>query len=258
MIPAPASAGTSGLVGRAAGSGAAVLAALLLGGQVAAASAGAVDSSAGSPGFCPDDDGVTVVVDFQDLGGTTLVRCAPGSQTRTGLQALRDAGFQVDGVQRWGEGFVCRIESRPSATERLRVQGAEDYREACVDTPPASAFWGYWQAEEGGSWQYSQTGVKNSAAAPGSFQGWSFSLNARGNAAPAPGVAPERPGGPDSVNGSGERWSGGRESADAAEPSATGSVWSSVAGLGAVAGVAALAAALAVRRRRHPSEAPPA
>lgn len=258
MIPAPASAGTSGLVGRAAGSGAAVLAALLVGGQVAAASAGAVDSSAGSPGFCPDDDGVTVVVDFQDLGGTTLVRCAPGSQTRTGLQALRDAGFQVDGVQRWGEGFVCRIESRPSATERLPVQGAEDYREACVDTPPASAFWGYWQAEEGGSWQYSQAGVKNSAAAPGSFQGWSFSLNARGNAAPAPGVAPERPGGPDSDNGSGERWSGGRESADAAEPSATGSVWSSVAGLGAVAGVAALAAALAVRRRRHPSAAPPA
>jgi hypothetical protein len=138
------------------------------------------------------------------------------------------------------------------------VPGNEGYREACVDTPPASAFWGYWQAEEGGKWQYSQAGVKNSAAAPGGFQGWSFSLNAPGGASPAPSIAPERPDGPNGAAGPDEPWSGGRETADAAKRPGTGSVWSAVVGLGAVAGVAALAAALTVRRRRHPSPAPPA
>jgi hypothetical protein len=104
---------------------------------------------------------------------------------------LQDAGFQVEGVQRWGEGFVCRIENRPSASEPLSVLGDEQYREACVDTPPATAFWSYWRADEGGAWQYSQQGTKTSEVEPGGFEGWSFSLGTGADSAPR--IAPERP-----------------------------------------------------------------
>ncbi|NYT93473.1 hypothetical protein [Salinispora sp. H7-4] len=141
---------------------------------------GSPAAAAGSAGYCPDASGVTVVVDFNELGGGTVVRCAPGSQA-TGLAALKSAGFQITGTLRWGEGFICRIEGKPSA-------GAEK----CVDTPPASAYWSYWHAPNGGNWTYSDKGVLNRTPPAGSFEGWSFSLN-RPDDAPRPGVTPSRP-----------------------------------------------------------------
>ncbi|WBB80388.1 hypothetical protein O7606_03130 [Micromonospora sp. WMMD882] len=137
--------------------------------------------AAGSAGYCPDASGVTVVVDFNELGGGTVVRCARGEQA-TGLAALKNAGFQVAGTLRWGEGFVCRIDGKPSAAA-----------ERCVDTPPASAYWSYWHAPDGGGWTYSDKGVANRRPSPGGFEGWSFSLNRSADDAPRPGVAPLRP-----------------------------------------------------------------
>ncbi|MER5606419.1 hypothetical protein ACGFKZ_28135 [Micromonospora tulbaghiae] len=142
--------------------------------------------AAGSAGYCPDASGVTVVVDFNELGGGTVVRCAPGTQA-TGLAALKNAGFPITGTLRWGEGFICRIDGKPSAAT-----------EKCVDTPPASAYWSYWHAPNGGSWTYSDKGVLNRKPAAGSFEGWSFSLNRNANDAPRPGVAPKRPAPPPS------------------------------------------------------------
>ncbi|MFV2114710.1 hypothetical protein ACFHW0_20565 [Micromonospora sp. LOL_025] len=138
-------------------------------------------SAAGSAGYCPDASGVTVVVDFHELGGGTVVRCARGEQP-TGLAALKNAGFQVTGTLRWGEGFVCRIEGKPSTAS-----------EKCVDTPPASAYWSYWHAASGGNWTYSDKGVLNRRPPAGSFEGWSFSLNRDASDAPRPGAAPRRP-----------------------------------------------------------------
>ncbi|MDT0530275.1 hypothetical protein RM555_14885 [Micromonospora sp. DSM 115977] len=137
--------------------------------------------AAGSAGYCPDASGVTVVVDFNELGGGTVVRCARGEQS-TGLAALKNAGFQITGTLRWGEGFVCRIEGRPSTAS-----------EKCVDTPPASAYWSYWHATNGGSWTYSDKGVLNRKPPAGSFEGWSFSLNRNANDAPRPSTTPRRP-----------------------------------------------------------------
>ncbi|ASW55376.1 hypothetical protein [Plantactinospora sp. KBS50] len=140
--------------------------------------------AAGTAGYCPDAAGVTVVVDFNELGGGTVVRCAPGDQA-TGLAALKSAGFQVTGTLRWGEGFICRIDGRPTAAT-----------EKCVDTPPASAYWSYWYAANGGSWTYSDKGVLNRKPPAGSFEGWSFSLNRSADNAPRPGAAPTRPAAP--------------------------------------------------------------
>jgi hypothetical protein len=157
-------------------------------------SADAIDQSKGRPGFCQNGTGVTVVVDFQQLGGTTIVRCNPQATRGTGLDALKGAGFQIAGVQRWGEGFVCRIENRPSAVETVPVKGREDYREACVDTPPPAAYWSYWHAGNNCPWTYSQWGVKNRDFTAGGFEGWSFSLNATADTNPKPRIAAVRPG----------------------------------------------------------------
>ncbi|WP_209020562.1 hypothetical protein [Nocardioides sp. 1609] len=176
------------------------LAGVLVAGVPAAAPAtavgavAAVDTSKGTPGFCPDDTGVTVVVDFQQLGGDPIVRCNPTSTRGTGLDALQGSGIQVEGVQRWGLAFVCRVENRPSAVETLAIEGDEDYREGCLDTPPASGYWSYWHAGNNCAWTYSQWGVKNRDFVAGGFEGWSFSLNAGSGDNPRPRVAAVRPG----------------------------------------------------------------
>ena len=116
--------------------------------------------SAGTDGACPDTSGVTVIVDFRGLDGGTVVRCAPGAPA-SGLDALREAGFDVRGVARF-PGFVCRIDGAPASS-------------TCLDTPPPDAYWSYWTAPRGGSWTYSDTGAASRAPAPGSVEGWSFS-----------------------------------------------------------------------------------
>jgi hypothetical protein len=160
-----------------------------------APSAYAQAAPAGTPGYCRDDTGVTVVVDFSDLGGDIVVRCAPGPGGKgyDGLDALEGAGFTPTGTQRWGLAFVCRIEGRPAADESLHTDGNPNYHERCVDTPPSSAFWGYWYADNGGSWRYSSSGPKNRDTIAGGFEGWSFSLNHPSGSSPAPGVEPTRP-----------------------------------------------------------------
>ncbi|WP_433158037.1 hypothetical protein [Kribbella sp. CA-247076] len=172
----------------------AVLAGLLL--IAAPLHASAVDPSRGTPGFCPTDEGVTVVIDFQALGGTTIVRCAPGpvGPGFTGHSALVDAGIQLQGTRRWGEAFICRLENRPGPNEVVPIAGRPKYKEPCIDTPPASGYWSYWHATNGGQWQYSQWGVKNRDAIRGGFEGWSFSLNATAQTNPKPRITPRRPG----------------------------------------------------------------
>ncbi|SCG39769.1 hypothetical protein GA0070623_0586 [Micromonospora rifamycinica] len=150
---------------------------------------GSPAAAAGSAGYCPDASGVTVVVDFHELGGGAVVRCASGSQA-TGLAALKNAGFEITGTLRWGEGFICRIDGKPSAAS-----------EKCVDTPPASAYWSYWHAANGGGWAYSDKGVLNRKPPAGSFEGWSFSLNRNASDAPPAGDHPETAGPHTSVTG---------------------------------------------------------
>lgn len=151
---------------------------------VAAPTAHAVDTATGTPGYCPDANGVTVVIDFRELGGTTIVRCARGDQA-TGHAALKNAGIEIAGVARWGEAFICRVEGKPGANS-----------EPCIDTPPASAYWSYWHSPNGGSWTYSQWGVMNRKPPLGSFEGWSFSKNKTATTNPPPRVAPTRPAAP--------------------------------------------------------------
>lgn len=145
-------------------------------------------------GPCTDDLGVTVVVDFQGLGGSTVVRCAPGSGGApfqgSGLDAFQAAGVQLAGTSQHGLSVICRVNGRPAADEQLPVTGDDGYTEQCTKMPPANAFWSYWQADNGGSWAFSQRGAASSTARTGGFEALSFSLNSTST---PPRTAPSRP-----------------------------------------------------------------
>lgn len=184
-------------------SGLVMVAALLTAGP---SPARAVDPTRGYPGICTGADaltGVTVVIDFQKLhnnGGvpaSTITRCSPNANpgtARTGIKALQDAGISVAGTAQWGLGFVCRLEGRPSATENIPRVSNPTYKEQCVVTPPAEAYWSYWHANGAGTtWTYSSFGALNRNVVPGGFEGWSFSLNRNASTNPVPRVTPRNP-----------------------------------------------------------------
>lgn len=121
---------------------------------------------------CTGTTGVTVVVDFTAFGGAVDRRCALGDPA-TGLQALQDAGFAVTGTTRWGLAFICRLDGLPAPAA-----------EACVNTPPASAYWSYWHGTPGSAWTYSTSGATSYNPAPGSVEGWAFGSGGQPTVAP--------------------------------------------------------------------------
>jgi hypothetical protein len=132
---------------------------------------GAPDAGAWTDGACTDVSGVTVVVDFQELGGGVHVRCAPGP-VASGLDALSKAGIDHQTTVKF-PGFLCKIAGLPS-------------NDPCQTASPASAYWSYWIAVRGGQWCYSNWGAGNRTPPPGSVEGWSFSLGRDGSTAPSP------------------------------------------------------------------------
>ncbi|MET9626802.1 hypothetical protein ABZX92_04995 [Lentzea sp. NPDC006480] len=125
-------------------------------------------------------DGVTVVVDFRGLGGGVRQGCAPGSPA-SGVAALSAAGFGYTFASRQ-PGFVCRINEKPGADA-----------DRCVNTSPASAYWSYWHASAGGSWEYSNSGAASYAPARGTVDGWAFGAGEQPGMAPPAAPAPQQP-----------------------------------------------------------------
>ena len=106
--------------------------------------------------------GVTVVVDMTAFGGGVQKKCDTASPA-TGLKALQDVGYTLTGTQRYGLAFVCRINGKPTKAQ-----------DACVVTPPTTAYWSYWKAPHKGAWTYSSQGAGSSVPTPGTVEGWAF------------------------------------------------------------------------------------
>lgn len=121
---------------------------------------------------CTGGTGVTVVVDYGPYGG---VQTGCAANPSDGFSALSQAGFSVTPVQRQ-PGFVCRINGVP----------ADD---ACVVTPPADAYWSYWQ-ESGGGWRSSSLGAGSTNPGAGDTEGWAFGAGAPPGIAPPANAAP--------------------------------------------------------------------
>ncbi|GAA4125361.1 hypothetical protein GCM10022415_32190 [Knoellia locipacati] len=122
---------------------------------------------------CSSTSGVTVVV--QSSNGTS-VRCASGDPG-SAWGALQSAGFSLTAVQRFPDA-LCRIDGFPKS-------------DPCVNMPPASAYWSFWHAPNGGSWTYSQIGIKGWDPKPGSSVGFRFGSGTAPGTQPATVSAPK-------------------------------------------------------------------
>lgn len=138
---------------------------------VSAAPPAAAAASAAEPvGDCTTTSGVIVAVDFAHFGGPLLRSC--GSTPTTGYTLLNQGGWQTTGTQHDGPGFVCRI---GYSGYHGGTQYPTQSQEACVLTPPTSAYWAFWYASPGqASWSYSQTGAMAIKPEPGSVELWVF------------------------------------------------------------------------------------
>jgi hypothetical protein len=138
---------------------------VLLAGAARAPMAAAENVANPDPGLiarwepCEPNTGVTVIVDDQKLGdGMIYVGCALGEQA-TGVQALENAGFVLEGTTTYGLAFICRIDGEPTPAE-----------ESCTTTPGPGAYWSYWRGKPGGRWRYSGGGADSPQSRSPSFQ----------------------------------------------------------------------------------------
>jgi hypothetical protein len=146
---------------------------------VIALTAGAGPASAGALPIdqCTTTSGVILAVDFGPWGGPVLRAC--GSTPTTGYALLNEGGWHTTGTGHDGPGFICRIAFSGYQGGAAYPTAAQD---ACVVTPPASAYWSYWHADPGqNSWTYSSRGAMLYQPVSGSVDSWVFGA---GNAPP--------------------------------------------------------------------------
>jgi hypothetical protein len=119
---------------------------------------------------CTSRSGATVVVDFGRWGGPLLRAC--GSTPTTGYSLLNQGGWHTTGTEHDGPAFICRI---GYAGYHHGTQYPTPAQQPCVSTPPASAYWAYWEAGPGqNTWSYSQAGAPTYHPQPGSISLWIF------------------------------------------------------------------------------------
>lgn len=102
---------------------------------------------------CTGEDGVTVLVDFTDVGGEIEVGCAEGDPA-SGREALEAAGFTPEDSQ---PGMICTVDGLP---------------DPCPEEFEGS-FWSYWYVEDD-AWTSYQVGADEADPTPGSVEGWRY------------------------------------------------------------------------------------
>ncbi|HEY3530595.1 MAG TPA: hypothetical protein VGK78_15725 [Nocardioides sp.] len=114
---------------------------------LAAATVGLGASEPAQAATCASAHGVSVVVDFHQLGGGVQTRCDGAGAGEVAWDQLQDVGFKLTPVN--GEAFVCRIDGKPSSDQ-----------ESCQRTPPADAYWSLWWTDgKTGKWSFSSQGA---------------------------------------------------------------------------------------------------
>jgi len=140
------------------------LAGVILLGAVATVASGCVLTIGSTPiATCTSTSGVIVAVDLTHWSSGLVERgCA--TTITTGLDALHSAGFTTMGDQHDGPAYVCRINNDPTPAQ-----------DACVNTPPPTAYWSYWHANSGKTtWTRSLLGAASYQPKPGSVDAWAY------------------------------------------------------------------------------------
>ncbi|MGL5809771.1 MAG: hypothetical protein ACRCYQ_07505 [Nocardioides sp.] len=154
---------------------AATLTTILVTGFMTVVGTGALLAAPAHAAACSGSTGVTVVVDFKQLGGGVAQGCDSAGGGKAASSVFPAAGFPLTYVQR-SPGFVCKVSGKPSTS--------------CVNTPPATAYWSLWWSDgKSGTWTYSAVGVGSLKVPSGGYLAFSWQGQA---AKAAPGVTPAR------------------------------------------------------------------
>jgi hypothetical protein len=120
---------------------------------------------------CGTASGVSVVVDFHQLGDVRSA-CDAGGAGEYAAAQFADVGHTLTYVQ--GQPFVCQVDGAPSTQ--------------CVRTPPATAYWSLWWSDgKSGTWTYASLGVASLKVPDGGYVALSWQ---KGSAQTPPRVTP--------------------------------------------------------------------
>ena len=126
---------------------------------------------------CTSGGGVSVVVDYRELGGGIVTACAPDGGGKSASAVFSSVGVAISYATRQ-PGFVCRVNGQPAS-------------DPCVNASPANAYWGLWWADgSAASWTYASSGVGSLTVPAGGSVAWSWQQDRSGSGAVPPGVAP--------------------------------------------------------------------
>lgn len=130
-----------------------------------------------SAATCTSAGGVSVVVDYRELGGSTVTACAPDGGGKSAAAIFASVGVSLSYATRQ-PGFVCRVNGVPTS-------------DPCVNASPANAYWGLWWADGSKpSWTYSSSGVGSLTVPAGGSVGWSWQQDRPAGGSVPPSVAP--------------------------------------------------------------------
>jgi hypothetical protein len=149
----------------------------------------ATAASADPIGNCTTTTGTIIAVDFAHWGGPVVRGC--GVAPSNGYTLLHAAGFTTAGDAHDGPGYICRIGNQAFASGTQYPTPAQD---ACIVTPPPSAYWSYWSAPAGrNTWSYSRVGALGAHPQPGEVDLWVFGGTDVGGTtgSAVPGISPD-------------------------------------------------------------------
>ncbi|MEU4098353.1 prenyltransferase/squalene oxidase repeat-containing protein [Streptomyces sp. NPDC026673] len=144
-------------------------------------------AAAGPVGECTATKGAVVAVDFGPFGGTVERGC--DLTPTTGYELLHEGGFTTAGTEHDGPAFICRI-GRDSFNSGTQYPTPD--KEACLLTPPATAYWSYWVASPGqDDWSYSQFGAMTRELHDGDVDAWVYGGTDIGGTTGKPSFSPD-------------------------------------------------------------------
>jgi hypothetical protein len=128
---------------------------------------------------CSTASGVTVVVDFNQLGGGVRVACDGSGGGDSAASLFTSNGFSLTPVARFPS-FVCRVNGAPAS-------------DPCQNTPPSDAYWSlYWSDGRSGRWSYSSQSAYSLKIPDGGYVAFSWKQGSA-SAPPSASASPHAP-----------------------------------------------------------------
>lgn len=123
-----------------------------------------------------NDNCVNVIVDFQSLDNNNkTTQCLQAEPDTKASELVKQAGFTLEGTQKYGLMIVCRVNGLPSATQVIGDH--KDYRETCADMPAEFAYWSILVRTPKKDWHYAEVGIADLTLNPGEQLALVFSVD---------------------------------------------------------------------------------